>query len=344
MDKKQISEEVPPANLDASNVQIVLPRALVPEVLKQLHNTPTGGHLGIQKLQGKVKDHFFWLGWFEDVKQWRRQCADCASRKSQGPTPCAPLQSVQVSQPYERVALDILGFLLETGNKNKYILVIGDYFSKWTEAFLLPNQEAQTIAKVLVEERVCRFGTSRSIHSDQGRSFELALFRDLCQLLNIHKTRTSPYRPQLDGLIDNQLNWDSLLPYVMMAYRSSVHASTGFTPYKVLFGWEMVLPVDIMLVVKGGQLYSLANTYVSQLGETLSTVVEALSCSWDLHPQKSECKESPPNRVHYNISHLRNGALLLLGAPQYSRTCPLCDMLLSFMFFGRDVTEFPLGD
>lgn len=120
----------------------------------------------------------------------------------QGQLPHAPLQTSRVSRPYERVALDILGPLPETVGRNKYILVIGDYFSKWTEAFPLPNQEAHTIAKALVEEWVCRFGTPRSIHSDQGRSFESTLYKELCQLLNIHKTRRTPYHPQSDGLIE----------------------------------------------------------------------------------------------------------------------------------------------
>lgn len=95
---------------------------------------------------------FYWPGWFRDVRQWCRECADCASRKMHGPAPCAPLQSVVTSRPYERVALDILGPLPETANKNRYILVVGDYFSRWTEAFPIPNQEAHTIAKVVVEQ------------------------------------------------------------------------------------------------------------------------------------------------------------------------------------------------
>lgn len=106
------------------------------------------------------------------------------------------------SYPYERIALDIVGPLPETNHRNKYILVIGDYFSKWTEAFPLPNQEAQTVAKCLVEEWVCRYGAARSIHTDQGRNFESCLFKEVCRLLSMHKTRTSPYRPQSDGLIE----------------------------------------------------------------------------------------------------------------------------------------------
>lgn len=313
---------VPPVNTDAAAaIQVVLPRSLIPEVLSMLHNTQTGGHLGIQKLQAKVKDRFYWPGWFGDVKQWCRECHDCASRKSGGKAPCAPLQMSIVSRPYERVAVDIMGPLPETLGKNRYILVIGDYFSKWTEAFPLPNQEAQSVARVLVEEWVCRYGVPRSLHSDQGRNFESLLFKELCRLLQINKSRTSPYHPQSDGLIErfnrtllsmlslfvdnNQTNWDKLLPYVMMAYRSSLHASTGFTPYKVLFGQEMVLPVDIMLGIDNGQKFQSVNDYVAGLAESLSTVVEAVKRHQNqASNQQKTCADFRANFHYYVVGEL----------------------------------------
>lgn len=314
---------IPPAHSDAaSQTQVVLPCSLIPKVLAQLHNDATGGHLGVHKLQGKVKDRFYWPGWFGDVKRWVKECVDCSSRKTQGKLPCAPLQPSVTSRPFERVALDILGPLPETPCKNKYILVIGDYFSKWTEAFPLPNQEASTIAKVLTEEWVCRFGVPRSIHSDQGRNFESTLFREVCRLLHIHKSRTSPYHAQSDGLIerfnrtllsmlslfveDNQLNWDTLLPYVMLAYRSSVHASTAFTPYKVLFGQEIVLPIDIMLNLDTQEHFSSVNDYVSRMRETLSTVVEAVR----RHQSRASEKQKNSYDFRANFQYYSEGELV----------------------------------
>jgi len=115
---------VPPPYSDASSkVQVVLPKVLVASVLNQLHSSVTGGHLGIQKLQEKVRDRFYWPGWFADVRQWCRQCVDCASRKTHGKAPCAPMHSSVTSRPHERIALDILGPLPETPRKHKYILV-----------------------------------------------------------------------------------------------------------------------------------------------------------------------------------------------------------------------------
>ena len=45
----------------------------------------------------------------------------------------------------EHVAIDILGPLPETERGNKHILIAMDYFSKWPEAYALPNQEAATV-------------------------------------------------------------------------------------------------------------------------------------------------------------------------------------------------------
>ena len=102
----------------------------------------------------------------------------------------------------EGIALDVLGPLTLTEQGNKYILVVADYFSKWTEAFPMPDQESSTVADFLVKEFISRFGVPLLIHSDQGRNFESALFFEICHLLGMKKTRTMPYHPQSDGMVE----------------------------------------------------------------------------------------------------------------------------------------------
>ena len=140
-----------------------------------------------------------------------------------------------------------------THSGKKYILIVADYFSKWVEAFPMPNQEACTVAKLLVKEVVCRFGVPLLIHSDQGRNFESAVFTEMCQLLGIQKTRTTAHHPQSDGMVErfnrtikdqlakfvdyhHQRDWDEHIPYLMLAYRSAIHESTGCTPAKLCLG------------------------------------------------------------------------------------------------------------
>lgn len=86
------------------------------------------------------------------------------------------MQHVTVTEPLECIAIDIVGPSPITGNDNQYIMVIGDYFFKWKEAFALPDHTAQTVADKLVTEFICKFGAPYRIHTDQGREFESELF------------------------------------------------------------------------------------------------------------------------------------------------------------------------
>ena len=90
--------------------------------------------------------------------------------------------------PLERVALDILGPLPRSSRGNRYILVVADYFTRWTEAYPIPNQEAITVARRFIGEFVCRYGAPLQILTDQGAQFQSQLFAEMCQLLNIDIT------------------------------------------------------------------------------------------------------------------------------------------------------------
>ena len=121
----------------------------------------------------------------------------------------------------------------------------------------MPDMEAGSVAELFVSRYVCQFGVSDVLHTDHGRNFESALLKEVCQLLGVVKTRTTPYHPQSDGLVErfnlhsmaaseNERDWDLHIPMVMMAYRTSVQESTGCTPFYLMFGREGRLPADVM--------------------------------------------------------------------------------------------------
>ena len=124
----------------------MLPSKLADDVLTGLHSSPAGGHMGLRKTLEKVRSRFYWVGQRRDVETWCNSCDKCCSRKSPNKCPRAPLQIDLPQAPFERVAIDILGPLPETRKGNKYILVIGDYFTKWKEAFPMQDMEASTVA------------------------------------------------------------------------------------------------------------------------------------------------------------------------------------------------------
>ena len=180
--------------------KLVVPKASRVEILKELHEGLCG-HLGTDKTLWKLKERFYWPCHYKDVQKWCSSCAQCTMRKSPAPKPKAKLCNVQIGSPMELIAIDILGPLPETTAGNSYVLVVDDYFTKWMEAYPIPNQDAITVANKLVNEFIFRFSVPRQLHSDQGTQFESQVITEICKLLQIEMSRTTAYHPQSDGLI-----------------------------------------------------------------------------------------------------------------------------------------------
>ncbi|GFU07825.1 retrovirus-related Pol polyprotein from transposon 412 [Trichonephila clavipes] len=105
-----------------------------------------------------------------------------------------------------------------------------DYFTKWPEAYPIPDQEASTVAEVLFQHWISRFGVPLQLHSDQGRNFDSAVCKRLCEILAIDKTRTTALHLQSEGMVE----------------RSAVHETTGYSPSQMLFGCDLRLPADLL--------------------------------------------------------------------------------------------------
>ncbi|XP_021369847.1 uncharacterized protein K02A2.6-like [Mizuhopecten yessoensis] len=190
-----------------------------------------------------------------------RKRISCSKRKSPCKTKRAPMQILESGFPMEKIAIDIICELLSTKMGNRHSLVVSDYYTKWTESFAMPNMEAQTVAKVLVEEVISRFGVPYNIHSDQGSQFESSVIKEVYLLLQINKTHTTPYHPKSDGMVErfnktlvamlsafvneHQTDWDEHLLYMMMAYRSTEDETTGNSLNSMMLGRETNTPLDI---------------------------------------------------------------------------------------------------
>ena len=155
-------------------------------------------------------------------------------------------------------AMDFVGPLPLSEAGNRYLLVMADYYTRWVEAFPLPDQRAETVARVIVRDIVSRYGVPAVLHSDKGPNFESKLIKELTNLLGIKKVKTTAYHPQCDGLVErlnqtilrmlskhvaeNQKDWDLWLPCVLLAYRSAKQSSTGQSPFRLMYGREARLP------------------------------------------------------------------------------------------------------
>ena len=198
---------------------------------------------------------------------------------------------VDVGHRWDRVPLDLLDMLVTTAKGNRYVLVMVYCFSRWTEACPLPDETALTVADAFFQHIVCRFGMPMVIHSDQGREFEDKIMQELCTMGGSHKTKTTPYHPESDGTVErfnrtllmmlamfageNCDDWDNLLPAVMMTYRSSVHESTCFSPYRLMFCEEYTLPMYVGLPRRESDLPDpMTSPYVVWVRDALEVVYD----------------------------------------------------------------------
>ena len=266
---------------------LIVPRARRQSILEAFHDDQAGVYLGRDKTLIKIKRRFYWYGMGQDVHLHVGTCATCSVNKRLHHHPRAPLQNFQAGSPGDRVYLDILGPFKESERQNKYVLMIIDQFSRWLEIVPLPNQEAETIAKAFFETYVVRFGVPFMVHTDQGRNFESQMFKSFCVLMEISKTRTTPYRPSSNGQVEryNQLvlnflrcylagkqrKWDQFLPMLGMAVRATVNRSTGYTPNMLMLGHEINMPADIMYGLIGEQKqFQTPSVYLKFLLDTLA--------------------------------------------------------------------------
>ena len=186
---------------DESQLQLLVPKAGREKLFLAYHASLFGGHLGRNRTLARLSHRFYWSGMADDVGDWLRQCTTFMKRKS--PTGRHhPLGNIPTGHRWDRIAMDILDVCEPTPDGYRYILVIADYFSKWTEAFPIKDKCTDTVVDVLVDKIILRFGMPLVIHSDQGREFENGLMKSLCSLLGCVKTCTAPYHPESDGMVE----------------------------------------------------------------------------------------------------------------------------------------------
>ena len=256
---KRVSD--PSASHEDGELVVVVPESEGLPLAAELHSLV---HASADRTLGLAETRYWWPKMRRDFERAGLECDACDTDRRPNPTPCAPQESLPVMAPFEMVYIDIVGgqSALSGSGSNKYILSIIDSFTGWAEASPMPDQTADTVFKTFFREWVSRYGWPNRIHTDQGTQFESGLFKRMCDVLHVHKTRTTPYRPQANGKVERfnrtmasllrrlvleagePQDWEEYLPRAMMAYRTLVSETTGFTPYKLVFGKEMRLGVD----------------------------------------------------------------------------------------------------
>ena len=246
--------------------QILIPteeKTLQRRLLYLAHDVPESGHLGREKTYNRLRERYFWPTMYRDTKLYIRDCLACRKRKTTKPNKeQIPLRPSEPIAPNFRVGIDLVGPLPKSTRKNVYILVMTDYFTKWSEAVPIRNKRASTVADALYKYWYCVYGIPTEIRSDQGKEFTNTLLQRLHTRLQVRHCVTTTYYPQANGQVErfnrtlvnsishyvdqNLATWDSYLPSVLFAYRTAINDVTHHSPYQLMFGRQPKLPLDII--------------------------------------------------------------------------------------------------
>ena len=257
------------------NWQTIVPASLQNTVLTLAHKG-LRGHFGEARTKQQLQGRAYWPGWAKDTEHFCHACTECVRFTQGKPRKQGLLQSMQVGAPFERLSVDLTGPHPRSSRGHTYILTIMCHFSKWGDAFPLRNKEAVTVARVLVDQFFTKYaGLGLSILTDQGKEFCNTLLSEICKMFQVDKLRTSAYRASTNGCVerwhrtlnsmigkvvaDNHKDWDDHLPFLLCAYRSAHHESTGFLPNMLILGRELMAPIDLVC----GQPESTKETYMS---------------------------------------------------------------------------------
>lgn len=292
-------------------------------IFQEMHDKPTGGHLGMNRTYDRIKIFTTWPGMKQELEEYIRQCETCQKNKiTQNKTKMPMKITTTPDVVWEKCALDIVGPLNQTSDGNKYVLTFQDELSKYTLAIPIQQQDAVTVAKAFVEEVVLKFGIPQMILTDQGSNFMSEVFTNVCKLLKIKKIRTTAYHPQSNGalerthrvlveylrcfILEDQSNWDKWLPYATFVFNTTPHTATGFTPHELLFGRKPNIPGVLQKEPPDVQ-YTYDN-YIRELQSRLQSSYQTARIN--LKSQKERSKEYHDRNVNMPLFSVGDKVLL----------------------------------
>ena len=242
---------------------ILLPPSTLKDAIKTIHERR--GHLGVDNTLLEAARHVHGNAMRAKTTEVCQSCLTCQEKGGKPQKQDFHLQPARQGYPFQSINCDIVGPLTKSRQQHEYILTVQCMFTRWMEAFPLRRPTALEVAMKLSREVFPRFGFPSIIKVDNGTHFKNHVIQDLTNSLGIKVVFSPPYHPQsnpverqhrtlksiLTSIILSSSErrpamWEDYLPAALFAVRTMVNKTTGYTPYKLLFGREAGSELDIL--------------------------------------------------------------------------------------------------
>ncbi len=237
---------------------LVLPRSMRERVLVLGHDR--NGHLGVEKVSRLIGRYFVWPGMAKDIIEYCRSCERCQLKSKHKPRRAPAVDRPVLSEPFEHVAIDLVGSLLKGKGGCRFILTYVCLATRWPEAVPLRSITAKAVVEGLWSI-FSRTSVPEVVLSDQGSQFCGKVMSQLCSWLGVEKVRTSPYHPESNGCVermhgtmksilgkclDEGIDWVDQLNFVLFVLREMPHKDSGYSPFDLVYGFRVRTPLDAL--------------------------------------------------------------------------------------------------
>src|SRR3569832_733061 len=242
--------------------RVVVPTTLRLKIIAAYHDATLARHFSGHKTLQNIKQKYYWDTMSHLITTYCKFCDKCQRiNATTHPVKAILFPMTDIRGPFDKIGIDCMGPLTLTQNRNRFILVFVDYFTKYTEAIALKDITAQTVADSFVNTIVCHHSSPRMMISDQGINFLSNLMREVTVLYGTKHIFSSAYHPDKNGEVERMNNtlatrlrmyvdeghfdWDRFLPYAVFSVNTHVNESFGFSFFFAVFGRNAKMPIDL---------------------------------------------------------------------------------------------------
>jgi len=230
--------------------------------MHEIHEGSFGTHSnGYAMAKKALRAGCYWITMQADCYNHAKKCHKCEIYANKIHIPPSMVNVISSPWPFSMWGIDMIGRIEpKASNGHRFILVAIVYFTKWVEATSYANFTKQVVVCFIKNNIISRYGVPRKIITDNGTNLNNNMMKELCSEFKIEHHNSSPYRPQMNGAVEaanknikkivqkmvvTYKDWHEMLPYALYGYRTSMRTSTRATPFSLVYGMEVVLPIEV---------------------------------------------------------------------------------------------------
>lgn len=233
-----------------------VPTGLTESLIENAHKSIVKSHCGIGRTIAALRQYFYWPKMARQVRDFVNRCIVCKETKAPNKILRAKMGNETVTdRPWQKIFIDFIGPFPRSSLGNTFIFIVLDHLTKFVLLKPMAKANSKNVIKFLESEVFHKFGVPQLVHSDNGKQFVSFEFTSFLEKYGCKQIRNAVYSPQANAservnrtiiavirsyVSKDQKDWDKYLSAIECSLRSTLHTSTGFTPYFSLFGTHMI--------------------------------------------------------------------------------------------------------